>query len=253
MSEYYEDYSAEDLARWRREHDEAMKAGPPDPNINLFDEADVHDDMAKYEAGKAAFEKVFKPTYVGKSNSNKEVRSMSDQQQVKGLIEAKKVDGNRYGYKVDGKWVSCFVRDDTPEEVVQTLKTLDKGDDVTFSVYENKGYLNIDGVVEFTKGDPSKVKPAGGGYSFRGSGGGGKGGYKSSWKQEDKRPGLVTMTFSYAKDQIVEILKSADMSNQAPEAMLKFAEEQTPRLAKVYLEYAIREAKALGWSLEPKE
>lgn len=174
-------------------------------------------------------------------------------EQIKGVIAEKKVEGNRYAFKVNGKWMSCFINTDTPPEAEQLLKDLAPGDEATFSTYTNKGYLNIDGVVEYTKGDPSKApqdKPRGtsfgGGSKFQGKGGGG-------YKPEDKRPGLVTMTFAYAKDQVQSILMGDDMKAADPDRAVKWAEEQTLRLAKVYLAYAVAEAKALGWSPEPKE
>jgi len=174
-------------------------------------------------------------------------------EQIKGVIAEKKVDGNRYAFKVDGKWMSCFTKTDTPEEAVQLLKDLAPGDTVTFSTYENRGFVNVDGVVEYTKGDPSKVppsdKPKGTSFAGKGGYGGGKG---SSWKPEDKRPGLVTMTFAYAKDQVQSILAGDDMKSSDPDRAIKWAEEQTLRLAKVYLTYAVAEAKGLGWTPEPK-
>ena len=209
MSEYYEDYSASDIERWRREQAEAMKAPEAEPNLDLYAEANLSEED---QAGLAKFRKVFGgatiksaqgPGYVS-LNPYKEVSPMSEQ--LKGVVEAKKVDGNRYGFKVNGKWASCFLNSDTPEEAKALLEKIQPGYSVTFSTYENKGYLNIDGVEEWQEGEPP-AKPQSTGTSFGRRPAGGGGG-RSNWKPEDKRPGLVTMTFSYAKDHISDILKS---------------------------------------------
>jgi hypothetical protein len=73
------------------------------------------------------------------------------------------------------------------------------------------------------------------------------------WKPKDERPSLVTMTMAYAKDQVDTILAGNDMEATAPEGAIKWAEEQTLRLAKVYLNYCLTELTAMGVKLDPGE
>jgi len=86
-------------------------------------------------------------------------------------------------------------------------------------------------------------KPYGGGQK---SGGG--------WKPEDKRPGLVTMTAAYSKDVVAAVVaNSADLKLQDADVVIKWATEQTVKLAKVLLDYTLAELKALGFKLEPEK
>ena len=86
-------------------------------------------------------------------------------------------------------------------------------------------------------------KPYGGGQR---AGGG--------WKPEDKRPGLVTMSLSYAKDAVVAIIgNNDDLKTTDHDKVLSWATEQTVKLAKVLLDYTLAELKALGFKLEPEK
>ena len=252
MSEFYEDYSAEDIARFRREN--LPQNGVPDPSVDIMAEAMDPESRAGLERFTKVFGKLSVTPSQGRMtalNSPKEVSPMSEQ--LKGTIEAKKVDGNRYGFKVGGKWASCFVNNDTPraEEAKKLLDDLAVGDDATFSVYENKGYLNIDGVVEWAKGDPSKVPAKTGGYSFAKKAGGGGG--RSAWKPEDKRASIVTMSLAYAKDEALRLLEGDDMKAQAPEAQVKFLTDYVTARADEFIAWTLKKLKDIGYKFPEGE
>ena len=185
-------------------------------------------------------------------NPSQEVSPMSEQ--ISGIVESKKVDGNRHAFKVSGKWVSCFVPEDAPEEAVEALKAVAEGDDVVFEVVENKGYLNIENLVEHKKGDPSRV-PKTGGYSFKktGSGTGSGGGSRSNWKPEDKRPSLVSFALSYGKDILNKLLEGDDMKTTSPEGQVKFVLDTLPILAEAILDWELKKVKELGYQFPKAE
>lgn len=185
-------------------------------------------------------------------NSSKEVSPMSER--ISGVVDAVKIEGNRYAYKVGGKWVSCFVQKDADPDAVAGLKAIVEGDDVVFDVEENRGYLNIQSLIEHTKGDPSRAeqkKP--GGYSFAKKSGGGGGGFKSNWKPEDKRPSMVSFALSYSKDIVNKMLEGDDMKSTAPEGQAKFVRDNLLVLADMMLSWSLKKVKELGYEFPKGE
>jgi len=71
---------------------------------------------------------------------------------LSGQIEAKTEKGNRYGFKIGGKWASMFINPDTTEDLRQAIQNLQEGQEVELDVYESSGkdgrkYLNINSVL----------------------------------------------------------------------------------------------------------
>ena len=74
------------------------------------------------------------------------------------------------------------------------------------------------------------------------------------WKPEDKRPSLVTMSESYAKDIVAAIVShNADLSNMDPANVITWARDNTIQLSRAFLENALAELKKLGFKVDPGE
>ena len=136
---------------------------------------------------------------------------------VSGKIKRKTVKAGTYGDKVSfligANWVSCFATDKKlSEEVKQTLRELQEGDEAEFLVVENPGtnlkgetvvYLNIVGVERVTRIDspaeeeykvgspPPNVPPVG----------------RPEPQKESGDTRVRSMAASYGKDYIVETNK----------------------------------------------
>jgi len=108
------------------------------------------------------------------------------------------------------------------------------------------GTLPLPGPATPAPGQPPykpPYKPYGGGQR---AGGG--------WKPEDKRPGLVTMSLSYAKDAVVAIIgNNDDIKTTDHDVVLRWADLAIRDLAKCFLDYTLAELKTLGFKLEPEK
>jgi hypothetical protein len=178
---------------------------------------------------------------------------------IKGKVTEVKVNpaNGRHAYQVDGQWYSTFVNEKTSEEAAQVLAEIQPGYDVEFAFTENKGFFNIDGVLNYAAGEPGEAPKAG--YKvgtpdgFKGKkawSGGAKG---SGWKPEDKRPSVVSFAVSYSKDLISKVLDGDDMKATSVEGQMAFINANWEPLADKMLKFMLAKLKDLDYKFPKAE